>query len=269
MSRKLQTVVQRALDLPGMRHWRQHRFDRSFEAGGFIGCFRGVFPDAASAAASAPRSRPMGYDHADAAAMYRDRLDRVYPADYPMMLWLQSAFADGARHVFDLGGHIGIAYYAYASRIAYPQGLTWTVADVPAVMDSGRREALQRDPAGRLHFSDAPQAASEADVFFTAGCLQYLEPTLADRLAALERRPRWLLVNLLPLHPRWAYWTVQNIGTSFCPYRVQHDATFFEQIEALGYERLDRWENLEKSCWIAFHPEHSLDRYHGAAFRLR
>jgi putative methyltransferase (TIGR04325 family) len=76
------------------------------------------------------------------------------------------------------------------------------------------------------------------------------------------------LINLLPLHPQYHYWTVQSIGTAFCPYRIQHSETFFSDLARLGYRVEDRWENLEKECWVAFEPEHSLDRYHGAALRL-
>ena len=248
---------------------RMRSFDAAFAAGQRVGCCRGVFETSNEAAGAAPATRPLGYDHDGAAEMYRDRLSRVYPADYPMMVWLKNAFADGARSVYDLGGHIGIAYYAYQRVIDFPHDVSWTVHDVPAVLESGRREALQRDPMRRLSFSDRVDSASGMDVLFTAGCLQYLEDTLAQRVAALQVKPAWLFVNLLPLHERRAYWTVQSIGTAFCPYRIQHAKTFFGELQALGYDLLDTWENPEKACWIAFDPEHSLDRYHGAALRLR
>ncbi|HEX3139893.1 MAG TPA: methyltransferase, TIGR04325 family [Rhizobacter sp.] len=254
--------------MPGLAQWRQSRFNRSFEAGQAIGTCRGVFDTLAQAAAAAPTTRPLGYDNNDAAAMYRDRLSRVYPSDYAMMLWLQNAFADGVRSVFDLGGHIGLAYYAYQRVVAFPQDVSWQVNDVPAVLASGREEALVRDPSRRLTFNENFEAAADADLLFTAGCLQYLEESLAQRIAALPRRPRWVLVNLLPLHEQLSFWTVQSIGAAFCPYRIQQKAGFFSDMEKLGYRSLDTWENLDKSCWVAFRPEHTLDRYYGAAFRL-
>jgi putative methyltransferase (TIGR04325 family) len=256
-------------NLPLLKQARIRSFDEAFAAGRRVGCCRGLFESAVEAARKAPMTRPLGYDHDAAASMYRDRLSRVYASDYPMIVWLKNAFAEGARRVYDLGGHIGIAYYAYQRIIEFPHDVSWTVHDVPAVLESGRKEALERDPRRRLSFSEHTDAASGTDVFFTAGCLQYLEDTLAQRLAALRDKPRWLFVNLLPLHERRAYWTVQSIGTAFCPYRIQHAKTFFAELAALGYELLDTWENPEKSCWIAFEPEHSLDRYHGAALRLR
>lgn len=255
-------------DLPGIRHWRHERFKNRFENGQAVGTCRGVFDSYEAAAAAAPASRPLGYDHDDAAGMYHDRIGQIYSSDYPMMFWLQRALDLGARRVFDLGGHIGLSYYSYATRMVLPQDLSWQVCDVPAVVDSGRREAAARDSTGRLRFTADFAEAAQADVLFTAGCLQYLQETLAQRVASLPRQPEWLLVNLLPLHPARGYWTVQSIGTAYCPYRVQHDEGFFQDILRLGYRRLDRWENLEKSCWVAFDDLHSLDRYHGAAFRL-
>ncbi len=267
MSGRLQQALDQIGRLPGVLQWRKSRFDKMFEAGEAC-CCRGLFETHAQAAAAAPKTRPLGYDNTDAAGMYRDRLDRVYPSDYAMMLWLQNAFADGVCDVFDLGGHVGVAYYAYQRMLAFPSDVSWRVHDVPAVLAAGQQEALERDPARRLTFTDNFETAADADMLFTAGCLQYLEQTLAERIASLRRRPRWLLVNLLPLHEQSAYWTVQGIGTAFCPYRIQHAQTFFTDLERLGYRVMDKWENLEKDCWVAFEPEHSLDRYYGAALKL-
>src|SRR5438309_8170232 len=93
--------IQRAVDgianLPGLRQMRRRRFDEAFAAGQRVGCCRGLYETAAEAAKHAPPTRPLGYDNDAAAEMYRDRLSRVYPSDYPMMVWLENAFADGAR----------------------------------------------------------------------------------------------------------------------------------------------------------------------------
>jgi putative methyltransferase (TIGR04325 family) len=268
MSDHLLHAIDRLRALPGVLQWRKHRFDRRFESGHEAGNCRGLFSSCWSAAATGPASRPLGYDNPHAAAMYRERLDRVYPSDYPMMLWLQHAFDEGVRRVLDLGGHVGVAYYAYQRFLQFPDDVHWTVCDVPAVVHAGRALARERAPSGRLHFTESFAEAASADLLFTSGCLQFLPETLGERLAALPLRPRWLLVNLLPLHDERAYWTLQSIGTAYCPYRIQHAATFFGELEALGYRVIDRWDNLEKRCWIAFEPEHSFDHYRGALLRL-
>ncbi len=134
--------------------------------------------------------------------------------------------------------------------------------------DLKRYLAGMMDKRSAISFSDGFAGAAQADLLFTSGCLQYLEQSLAEKLAELPSRPAWLLVNLLPLHEKHDFWTVQNIETAFCPYRIQQKKAFFEALNKLGYRTLDTWENPEKSCEVAFDPEHSLDRYYGAAFRL-
>jgi len=186
-----------------------------------------------------------------------------------MLLWLGKAFADGATRVFDLGGHVGIAYYAYRRYLDYPAALSWQVHDVPAVMAAGRALAAERDTWKQLSFVEDAGAAADADVLFTSGCIQYLEQTLGERIAGLRQRPRWVLVNLLPLHASEDYWTLQSTGRALCPYRIQRRPDFLGEFERLGYEMLDLWENAEKRCTIAFDEAHSLDRYYGMAFRLR
>ncbi len=260
-------LLDRLLDAPGLRQFRARRFDARFAKGQAVGVCRGIFRTHAEAAAAVPVNGLVGYDHDAPATMYGDRMTRIFPSDYPMLYWLRKAFDEGATRVFDLGGHIGLSYYAYRRYLDYPPDLTWQVSDVPAVMKKGREIAATRDDAQHLSFVEHLGAAGDVQILFTAGCLQYLEKTLADMLAELPTKPTWLIINLLPLHPARAWWTVQSIGTAFCPYRIQQDERFVSDITRLGYELVDRWENPEKRCEIAFEPALSLEGYHGMAFR--
>jgi putative methyltransferase (TIGR04325 family) len=269
MSVRLQRWIDGVLSAPVLRDLRAARFERGFAAGRYSGVCRGVYPTYAAAAAAAPRTQALGYDHDAAGTLYGERLDRVYPGDYPALFWLEQAFACGARRVFDLGGHVGIAYYAYQRYLQLPPAVQWQVLDTPAVARAGRELATTRDALQALSFVDDMHHAATADVVFTAGCLQYLEDTLAERLAALSARPPLVMLNLVPMHPSHAYWTVQSIERAFCPYRVQHDATFFAEMAALGYELVDRWENAEKRCIVQFEPAYSLSGYVGALFQHR
>ncbi|MEO7363223.1 MAG: TIGR04325 family methyltransferase [Gemmatimonadaceae bacterium] len=269
MSNRVVQMVERALSLPGVSGWRQRHFDDGFRAGRFVGVCRGVYDTYEQAVNAAPESGPLGYDHEGPAAMYRDRIDRVFPSDYPMMLWLAKAFASGSARVLDLGGHVGISYYAFQPYVDYPAKLTWEVLDVPTVAKAGRELARSRDSRQSLGFVDSFDAAANVDVLFTAGCVQYLEQTLAEKLQTLAKRPEWVLVNLLPLHEERGFWTVQSIGEAFCPYRIERRAAFFEAIWAVGYDIVDSWENPEKSCIIMFDTAHTVRGYVGAAFRLR
>ena len=268
-------LIDRAADLPPLGALRRQRAEAAFANNADSNLFRGIYSSFDAAQASAPATRPLGYDNADAADMYLERIKRIYPSDYPVIFWLQKLFAQGQATVFDLGGHIGIGYYGYQRYLDYPPGLRWTVSDVPAVMARGAEIARERDPAGRLGFNGDFSAAGGVDVLLALGVLQYLPDTLAQRLAALAQGgaqlPRHMLINLTPLHVLdnggQDYFTLQSIGTAFCPYRIAAYAPFLEGFTRLGYQIVDRWQNPDKHCHIAFEPAHSLDVYHG--FYLR
>ncbi|KRF02127.1 hypothetical protein ASG87_11650 [Frateuria sp. Soil773] len=247
---------------------REARYERRFLAHDSLleNLYRGVFPSWAAAAASVPPTRATGYDNSASAALYRDRTRRVFLYDYPVMLWLARLFAEGSRSVFDLGGHIGIAYYAYQRYVDYPEGLRWQVHDVPAVNAAGAAWAEQHDAPRRLAFTERAADAGQADILFAAGSLQYLDYTLAGLLADLPRRPAHLLLNSVPIHMAESYFTVQNMGTTCCPYRISAEREFVDGLKALGYQLRDRWENPDRRCRIPFHPGHSLDRYFGFLF---
>jgi len=268
-------LMDRLADLPPLGALRRQRAEAAFANNTDANLFRGVYPSFDAAQASAPPTRPLGYDNADAAGMYLERIKRIYPSDYPVIFWLQKLFAQGQSSVFDLGGHIGIGYYGYQRYLDYPPGLRWTVSDVPAVMARGAEIAIERDPAGRLGFNGNFAGAGGVDVLLALGVLQYLPDTLAQRLAALAQGgaqlPRHILLNLTPLHVQGNggqdYFTLQSIGTAFCPYRIAAYATFLEGFTRLGYQIVDRWQNPDKHCHIAFEPTHSVEMYHG--FYLR
>jgi putative methyltransferase (TIGR04325 family) len=267
MSDRLHELLESALSAPFIGRARARRFDRIFATGVMPGMCRSVFQTSAEAAQSAPRTLHLGYDHASAGDLYQDRLDRVSPGDFPNMVWLTKAFAAGVTRVFDLGGHVGASYYAYQRYMSYPAQLRWELLDVPAVAVRGREIAAVRDARRALSFVDDFDGAARADLLFSSGCLRYLEESLATKLARLPSRPEWVLINLVPMHPDYDFWTVQSIQDAFCTYHVQRDRDFFGDMQSLGYTLLDRWINAEKRCTVKFRPEHSVEGYVGAVFR--
>jgi putative methyltransferase (TIGR04325 family) len=264
----IRSVGEHAADLLGVQHWRESRYARQFFSHDTPtkNLYRGVFESFADAQASVPPARAASYDNQPCAELYRDRTRRVFINDYPVMLWLSKLFDAGNASVFDLGGHIGIAYYAYQRYMHYPENLRWQILDVPAVAASGAAFAATHDQLMRLSFTGERSDASGVDIFFAAGSLQYLDYTLLDLLKGLERLPRHLLLNSVPIHTSTSYFTVQNMGTACCPYRITAEREFVDGLRALGYVMKDRWENPHRSCEIPFHPELSLDRYFGFYF---
>lgn len=264
----LHKIIDAIAMAPGIKPVLRAHYDRTFRDNQDQNLFRGVFDTFDAAQQSAPPNRHLGYDNTDAANMYVERTEKVYPTDYPAMFWLSRLFAEGCKTVFDLGGHIGISYYAYRRYLTYPAQLTWGVHDVPAVMAQGRLFASQKDDDNRLQFHEHFAAASGADVLFALGSLQYLPETLDEYLDKLSQKPKHLLLNLTPLHEKYSYFTLQSIGTAFCPYRVTAIPSFLAAIESMGYRLVDHWVNPEKKCVIPFHASHSLSHYHGFLFSL-
>ena len=263
------TALDRIAESGALRMAREREYESVFAANRDRNLFRGVFDTFDAAQSSAPPTLPLGYDNPASAAMYMDRTRKTYPTDYPVMFWLAKLIAEGCRTLFDLGGHVGVSYYAYRRYLDYPAQLRWTVHDVPAVMEQGRRIAAEKDADRRLDFADSFDAAGGKDILMALGSLQYLPETLAQRLAQLTRPPRNLVLNLTPIHERDSYFTLQSVGTAFCPYRITAAGEFFRQFDELGYTLVDTWENPDKKCEIPFHADRSLERYHGFFYRRK
>lgn len=260
-------MIDKIAELPIINSYLRQKFDDRFETNLRSNLFRGVFNTFDEASLAAPSSRPLGYDNEAAASMYLDRTKTIYATDYPMMFWLQKLLGQGCRSIFDLGGHIGVSYYAYRQAMDYPGDLRWKVQDVPAVVAQGRNFATTHDTWQQLSFTDQFADASGHDVLIALGSLQYLPETLAERLQTLPVAPAHLVLNLTPLHANRSFFTVQGIGTAFCPYRITALPEFVRSLENIGYTLVDQWENPEKKCDVAFDPAHSLDKYHGFYFR--
>jgi putative methyltransferase (TIGR04325 family) len=250
--------------VPVLRYLLERRYERLFASRPPFNLYRGVFRTFDEARRSAPDRLRVGYDRTEAGRMYDARLNRVFPADYPMLFWLARLLRPGVS-IFDLGGHVGIAYYAYAKYLEYPDSLSWKVCDVPAVVVAGQALARERG-ANTVSFTDQVEDASGADIFLAAGSLQYIEEPLIEMLKRLQDKPAHLLINKVPLVERDAVVTLQGIGVGFCPYHLFHRQTFIAQLEQLGYEVVDAWENADQACQVPF-TLYAVDAYSG--FYLR
>ena len=186
--------------------------------------------------------------------------------DYPVLVWLQSAFAKNVR-VFDLGGNIGLGYYAYKKFISYPESLSWTVCEIEEIVKAGIAYANGIASPG-LSYTVNFFEAERADIFLTSGTLQYLNTTLADLLSQLQHHPPHLLINRIPLYEGKTFFTIQNIGYAHTPYLIQNRAEFVSSLISLGYELIDSWQD-QRTLSIPFHSNRFVSGYCGFYFRQK
>lgn len=194
--------------------------------------FRGVYNSFADALAHAPAGKIAGYDHEEITTFYEPTLNQLNKADYPVLFWLAQLFPK-AQAVFDLGGNLGTAYYAYCQYLTFPSQLRWTVCEVPTTVRAGRAMA-RRSGKIQLAFTEHRDAAPEADIFFTAGALQYIEEPLAEILTGRANLPPHVIVQRVPLTREESFITLQNNGTWVVPYKVENEDAFIESVVALG-----------------------------------
>lgn len=226
--------------------------------------FMGSFGSFEEAAASAPAGKPVGYANApDAPQMYSHQ---VCSWDYAPIYWIADAVSHGMTRVFDLGGHVGIKYYAFKRLIAFPRTFQWKVCDVPGVASAGEALAAQRGVSHALSFCSDLRLADGFDLLFLSGSLQYLPLRMTDILATLPRKPRRVLLNITATHPERTLFTLNSIGIAVCPYRVQHQDQILEDIRSSGYDRRDVWRNDGKEIHIPFVEGGDQAYYFGCCF---
>ena len=237
-----------ALPLPGAL--RRAAYRKQFLANREDNLFMGSFESFAAAEAAAPPGTPVGYDNAQAAqALYSHQ---IYDWDYPALFWLGRAFDAGMRTVLDVGGHVGIKYYAFRRVLDLPPELHWTVCDVPAVVQAGRELATQRGATAQLDFCTTPAAAPPCDVLLLSGSLQYLPTDMPQLLATLKAKPRRIVLNITAMHESRTLYTLNSIGFAVCPYRIQQQEQLFKDLSDAGYKRRDAWRNIGKPIAVPF-----------------
>jgi putative methyltransferase (TIGR04325 family) len=228
------------------------------------GRFHGVYGTFADAEASIPVNSRIGYDHAELAGMYRDRLDRPMQSDYSVLYWLKDLL-DERSFMLDFGGHVGVSYHGWRNHLSYCPGMRWLVYDVPAVVKVGAKLARER-PSHGLEFTSDLEDARGCSIFLAAGALQYVEESLSSILRRLGTLPRHLFVNKTPMYKGDPFVTVQSTGRAFHPYRIFNRASFVAEVASLGYRVVDAWTTREAHCEIPFTRGRDIDAYSGYYF---
>lgn len=259
-------VVAALANAPGLRHLAVRRYRDRFANNVNKNLFMGVYRTFEEAEASSPKTRPAGYNNQGSARIAY--APRVRPGDYPAIHWLNRSFIEGARSVLDLGGHLGVKFYAFENMMEYPDAMRWTVCDVPAVVEQGRAVAAERAVSDRLHFTDDYRAIGDHDVLYATGSLQYLPTTLAELLQNLQVRPKRVVINFTPMHLERSFFTINSIGTAFCSYRVQARSEFVQQMCDLGYVKRDDWFTADKGMVIPYEDGYDVKEFSGFCFDL-
>jgi putative methyltransferase (TIGR04325 family) len=233
---------------PIVRSQLVKRYEQFFAKASDTHLFRGVYGSFEAAAASAPDVKPIGYNQVGSTSLYRDLMQRVLPADYAALFWLQRILPE-INSLVDFGGHVGIKRYAFRKYLDFADDFKWVVSDVQAVAEAGRKLA-DAEGMKNLQFVSTLADAPEVDVFYASGSLQYLQPTLTELLRLLPRLPKHLLLNGTPCSADKTFYTLNNIGSAFCPYKILERDALMREITELGYSHVDAWTNPGKACVI-------------------
>ncbi|RZI83552.1 MAG: methyltransferase, TIGR04325 family [Rubrivivax sp.] len=254
--------------LPGIEALRRRRHLAHFFSSRGYGAHYGVFSSFEQARDWLPKTGE--FDRPEFSEEYLGvRTQRVFAYDYPVMFWLKMAFAQGATSVFDIGGSVGVHYYAYSKFLDYPEQLHWTVCELSHAVRLGRELAVKED-ARQLHFTESMAPAEiAADVLIMAGTLEFIEDwRFGDFLRRCQRRPNHILLNKLPLHNGDDFVSTQHIcAGAFAPHHVFNRAKFIESVEREGYRLVDAWDVPDRSFFMPGHPDKSFDTYSGLHFQ--
>ncbi len=225
---------------------------------------KGIYPSFAEAMRESPGEKLAGYDHQEITDVCKTRLDQLNDADYPLLFWLRPLLAE-ASTLFDLGGNLGVAYYAYRLYLEIPPELRWTVCEVSETVRAGQKLAAEKG-AGQLAFTDRREEAENCDIYLSCGALQYIEEPFAEIIGRLRAKPPHIFINRVPLTEGEGFITLQNSGAWTAPYQVANRERFTESIRALGYELTDSWK-INRTLEVLMSPQHKTDFYHGMYFR--
>lgn len=254
---KFDTLITFAKDLR-----RAHRFNRSF----VTNLYRGIYPSYEAAAQALPSGNLQGFGH-DVIVNYFEGEECLWKNhDYPAAFWLREALRT-ENTVFDLGGGWGQSYYAYGPYIDYRPELRWTVCDVEAFVNRGRKVAAER-VATHLEFTCNPDDLSGSRILLTGGALQYLKDDLSSILDRLDSKPKHIIINRVPMYGGSDYYTIQRMIHSYAVYKIMNRESFIKRITDRGYELRDSWDQ-PRAVNVMFHPECLVTAYFGFYFILQ
>ena len=244
-----------------IRLWRHERYFKS--AAGYAS-HRGVYKTFAEANASAPENLIAGEHTFE----YPDRIERIFPYDYPVLFWMQPIIKKISR-IFDIGGNIGVHFYSYQRYLSFPDNLKWQVFEVPEIVRAGEERARGVGES-RLTFTSSLSSVEDVDLIYAAGSIQYIEsPSFPELLNKYQVKPTHIIINKIPLYDGEGFVTLQNGGNSFYPYQVFNRTEFINSVTEIGYQLVDSWIIPERNFWLPCDPARSFGPSSGLYFELK
>lgn len=208
-----------------------------------------------------------GPEHPDAAKEHMSLAEVPRPSDYAALFHMRGRILDGAK-IFDLGGSTGNLFYLYDRYLDLPLDCTWLVFDLPVWVESGQKLATNRGE-NRLRFTRKWEDAAGAELLIASGSLHFFDSPLSQMVAALPKKPSYILINRTPLIDGPTKTTVQDGGNRRVACFLYNRSEFVTAFEAIGYEAVDSWQAWELSLKLVGKPESSALPYSGYFFRLK
>ena len=229
-----------------------------------INVYKGVYNTFQEAQKAIPQQFHAGYDQLAAHYKKKSDLYLMRPINLPLLAPLKEALVE-VSSILDVGGGVGIDYYAFKQVLDFSNSLRWLVYDVPAALEVGQSLAAENQ-CSNLYFINDFKDASTVDLLLTNGALQYLEPSLSTLLDQLSQKPKYLLINYVPCFEGETFFTVQNLGIARCPYKIQNRSELISGLENQGYQLLKTWKE-SRNCCVPFHPQQFVNSYFGFYFK--
>ncbi len=214
----------------------------------------GAFPTLETAKASLPQDARSGYDSDEMTEVALEMMLGMLGWDYPVLYWLDRLLRQqGHLSLLDAGGHIGTKHHAFTHYLDVEQ-IDWTVWDLPALLNAGRKAQRDGIVSDKIKFADKPSDPSSVDLLLASGLLQYLDISLTELLDQLENKPRWMLLNKVATRPGDDLVTLQLIGKKRVPYQIRNRDRFEAELFSAGYKIVDSWTIEGLSHRIGTHP---------------
>lgn len=139
----------------------------------------------------------------------------------------------------------------------------WSVYDLPHIVEAGKKVRQVEENREQLSFTTTIDELDGAEIFcrrllaIRTGAALYdsLEVQAQTKTSAVEQTS---VTNECVL-----YYTLQNTGTAFCPYRVVNHDQLVQSLSSFGYGLVDVWTNPDLPLIIADAAQYSLRAFSG------